>query len=43
MKWLSPTHLLIIIKENPRNLQYQVVKTSGVDISLKYDDNGGRR
>ncbi|HEV2741501.1 MAG TPA: hypothetical protein VGU66_23295 [Candidatus Elarobacter sp.] len=26
MKWLSPTHLLIVIKEDPSNLQEQVVK-----------------
>ena len=42
MKWLSPTHLLIVIKEDPGKLQEQVVKTSGIDISLKYDNRGGR-
>ncbi len=37
MKWLSPTRLLIVIKEDPRYLEYQVVKTLGVDIALRYD------
>ena len=34
MKWLTPTRLLIVLKDDPTSIYYQVVKTSGVDISL---------
>ncbi|HEX3466871.1 MAG TPA: hypothetical protein VHT05_02100 [Candidatus Elarobacter sp.] len=37
MRWVSPSRLLIVIKEDPRYVEYQVVKAMGVDISLKYD------
>lgn len=37
MKWLTSTHLLIILKDDPVLVHYQVVKTSGIDVSLRHD------
>ena len=37
MKWLAPSHLLIVLKDDPHLVDYQVVKASGVQISLRYD------
>jgi hypothetical protein len=45
MKWLTPKHLLIVLRRDTcyRNdtdyLHFQVAKTLGVDISLRYDDS----
>jgi hypothetical protein len=43
MKWLAPRHLLIILNDDPKYVYHQLLKASGVDISLRYDDGGLRR
>lgn len=43
MRWLTPRHLEIVLRDNSDYLYYQVVKTSGVDISLRYDYQPVRR
>jgi len=35
MQWEGPSHLLVAYKANPSLLYFQVVKTSGVDISAQ--------
>jgi len=35
MQWDSPSHLVVLYKANPEFLYFQVVKTSGVDISVQ--------
>lgn len=35
LQWDAPSHLLVVYKANPAVLYFQVVKTSGVDISAQ--------
>jgi hypothetical protein len=35
MKWLTPSHLDVTFKDDPKTLYYQVVKTSGIEISAR--------
>lgn len=35
MTWISPSHLEVQFKDDPKVLYYQVVKTSGVEISVR--------
>lgn len=35
MHWDGPAHLVVLYKANPEFLYFQVVKTSGVDISVQ--------
>ncbi len=35
MNWVSPSHLEVVFKDDPEVLYYQVVKTSGIDISVR--------
>jgi hypothetical protein len=35
MNWVSPTHLEVLFKGDPKVLYYQVVKTSGIEISVR--------
>ena len=35
MQWDSPTHLSVVYDDDPKMLYYQVVKTSGIDISVQ--------
>jgi hypothetical protein len=35
MQWDGPSHLVVVYKANPEFLYFQVVKTSGVDISVQ--------
>lgn len=34
MHWDNPTHLSVVYDDDPKTLYYQVVKTSGIDISV---------
>jgi len=35
MQWTAPSHLLVTYKADPRILYYQVLKTSGIEISAQ--------
>jgi hypothetical protein len=35
MNWITPSHLEVLFKGDPNILYYQVVKTSGVEISVR--------
>jgi hypothetical protein len=37
MKWLTPHHLLIVVRDDPDYVYYQAIRASGVDISLRYE------
>jgi hypothetical protein len=42
MKWLSPSHLEVLFSDDPRLLYFQVVRTSGIEISVR-DETRKRR
>jgi hypothetical protein len=33
--WATPSHLEVVFKDDPKVLYYQVVKTSGIDITVR--------
>jgi hypothetical protein len=35
MNWVTPSHLEVVFKDDPKMLYYQVVRTSGVEISVR--------
>ncbi len=35
MNWLTPHHLEVVFKVDPKMLYYQVARTSGVEISVR--------
>jgi hypothetical protein len=35
MNWESPSHLEVVFKDDPEVLYYQVVRTSGIEISVR--------
>ena len=35
MNWVSPSHLEVVYKDDPEVLYYQVIKTSGIEISAR--------
>jgi hypothetical protein len=35
MRWDGPTHLSVVYDDDPKVLNYQVVKTSGIDVSVQ--------
>jgi hypothetical protein len=35
MRWDGPRHLVVAYKGDPKSLYFQVIKTSGVDISVQ--------
>jgi len=35
MNWVTPSHLEVVFRGDPKVLYYQVVKTSGVEISVR--------
>jgi hypothetical protein len=35
MNWVTPSHLEVLFKDDPKVLYYQVVRTSGVEISVR--------
>jgi hypothetical protein len=43
MNWDGPTHLSVVYDSDPQMLYYQVVKTSGIEISVQNLSTGLRR
>jgi hypothetical protein len=43
MNWDGPTHLSVVYDSDPQNLYYQVVKTSGIEISVQNHSTGLQR
>jgi hypothetical protein len=37
MRWITPKHLVIVLNDDPNLVYYQVVKTSGLEVSLRND------
>jgi len=35
LNWVSPSHLEVVFRDDPKMLYYQVVRTSGVEISVR--------
>ena len=35
MNWVTPSHLEVVFKEDPKVLYHQVVRTMGVEISVR--------
>jgi hypothetical protein len=35
MNWMTPSHLEVVFRDDPKLLYYQVVRTSGVEISVR--------
>jgi hypothetical protein len=35
MNWVTPSHLEVTFKDDPKVLYYQVVRTSGIEISVR--------
>jgi hypothetical protein len=35
MNWVTPSHLEVVFRDDPKVLYYQVIRTSGVEISVR--------
>jgi hypothetical protein len=42
MRWLTPRHLLIILKDDPKERYLYVPRAAGIEVSLRYESPDGR-